>query len=288
LQETVRYWGATAAESRQKFDQEFKARRDAGWHVLSKVTELPFGKPGLDLVVTYERGDADQPPAAPRVQEGPAPSRMARLAKYAPYLGFAACVVAIVNFVWVIVEVQSIGDALSGHQSSGHYFVANKPGYTEVSQATWNWLRFHSMSMFVTHPVGLVGGAWYKFARDWPGRISGNASPAEMSARIRQVRESGPVLAMVSTSARFGRIWLPRVHVTVHPGGIIVKPLTSEHSILADEIDRAIPRRFLRFERVEIWHARVDFISPLIISAKSDSQIVEAIQGLVRPPEDGD
>jgi hypothetical protein len=54
-QETVRYWGETEAQRDAAFRPDSVARGAAGWRVLSQTTEWPFGKLGLDLVVTYER-----------------------------------------------------------------------------------------------------------------------------------------------------------------------------------------------------------------------------------------
>lgn len=285
MRETVRYWGATAADCRLKFDLEVKARTADGWRVVREATEFPFGKPGLDLVVTYELADADQPtPAELSVQETPARSRMARLAKYAPYLAIVAVFVAFANFAWMMWEVSSIGDALNGHQVDGHYFVRNKPGFTEVSQATWNWLTLHQASVFVTHPLGLLGG-WYTVARKRSEGMSSDLSPAEISVRVRKVRESGPMLAMASGPG----LRLPPIRLTVHPGGILIKPtFGSEHSILVEEIDNVTPGLNLGLQSVVIWHAGVDFTSPLAISTNHSSPIALAIRGLVQPLEDGD
>jgi len=285
VQETVRYSGATAVDCRSKFDLEVKARTADGWRVVGEVTEYPFGKPGLDLVVTYEVADAEQPaPAEPSVQETPARSRLALLARYAPYLGIVAFVVALVNFAWMMWEISSIGDALNGHQADGHYFVWNKLGFTEVSQATWNWLRLHQASVVVTHPLGLLGG-WYAFARRRSAGISGGLSPAEVSARVREVRESGPMLAMASGPG----LRLPMIRLTVYPGGMVIKPtFGSEHSILVEEIDSVTTGLNLGLQSVQIWHDGVDFPSPLAISANHYSPIALAIRGLVEPLEDGD
>ena len=286
MRETVRYWGATAADCRLKFDLEVKARTADGWRVVSEATEWPFGKPGLDLVVTYELSDADQPtPPEPSVQETPARSRLALLAKYAPYLGVVAVFVAFANFAWMMWEVSTIGDALNGHQADGHYFVRNKPGFTEVSQATWNWLALHQASVFVTHPLGLLGVAWYTIARKRSGEISPGLSPAEISARVREVRESGPMLATASGPG----LRLPPIRLTVYPGGMVIKPtFGSEHSILFDEIDSVTPGLNLGLQSVQIWHDGVDFASPLVVSANHYSPLALAISGLVQPVEDAD
>jgi hypothetical protein len=285
LRETVRYWGATAADCRSKFNLEVKARTADGWRVVREATEWPFGKPGLDLVVTYELADAAEPtPAESSVQETHTRSRRALLAKCAPYLVIVAIVVAFANFAWVMWEISSIGDAQNGRQADGHYFVWNKPGFTEVSQATWNWLRLHQASVIVTHPLGILGG-WYMVARKRSGEISSGLSPAEISARIREVRESGPMLATASGPG----LRLPPIRLTVHPGGIVVKPtFGSEHSILVEEIDNVTPGLNLGLQSVVIWHAGVDFISPLAISTNHNSPIGLAIRGLVEPLEDGD
>jgi hypothetical protein len=72
-QETVRYWGETEAEREAAFEADSVNRAARGWLVSRRLTEWPFGKSGLDLVVTYQFAtDTEQPPSAPQLFSVPA------------------------------------------------------------------------------------------------------------------------------------------------------------------------------------------------------------------------
>jgi hypothetical protein len=90
-EETVRYWGETEADRQAAFATDSAVRARAGWTPLDQITEFAFGKTGMDLVVTYRRGDGSgtddgrqprvyvQPgiytqPAPPPAQPQPAPA----------------------------------------------------------------------------------------------------------------------------------------------------------------------------------------------------------------------
>ena len=68
--------------------------------------------------------------------------------------------IAWVNFlVFWIVAVSIGGDAFSGKVVNGHYFVSNHGRLTEVSPTVWRYSRIHTVSVWITHPVGIfVGG----------------------------------------------------------------------------------------------------------------------------------
>ncbi len=67
--------------------------------------------------------------------------------------------IAWLNFaVFWIVAVSIGGDAVSGKVESGHYFVSSHGRLTEVSPTVWHYSRIHTVSIWVTHPIGLVGG----------------------------------------------------------------------------------------------------------------------------------
>jgi len=81
------------------------------------------------------------------------------LPKWFAYTVFA---VAIVNFgTFVVVAVSIGGDALNGHETAGHYFLSNHGTLTEVGRATFEYSKWHAISVFITHPLALfVGWKW--------------------------------------------------------------------------------------------------------------------------------
>ncbi len=77
----------------------------------------------------------------------------------------AVAAVAIVNFVSFVIIAVLIGDAGNGKIASGHYFLASHAGLTEVSAAVFTYSQWHSRSLFVTHPLGMIAIGWISFRR---------------------------------------------------------------------------------------------------------------------------
>jgi len=72
-----------------------------------------------------------------------------------------AIVIGGLNFIWFLGESAALGgDALSGYSADGHYFVGSHGTFTEVARDTWEWSRAHGISVFVTHPLALLGMAY--------------------------------------------------------------------------------------------------------------------------------
>src|SRR5436309_3291332 len=87
--------------------------------------------------------------------------------RWAAILGTTLFFVAVANFAafWII-GVTIGGDAINGRAEDGRYYLANHGRYTEVSESVWTYSRIHAISVFVTHPVGiLVGGGLMWWAR---------------------------------------------------------------------------------------------------------------------------
>lgn len=47
------------------------------------------------------------------------------------------------------------GDALSGTIEDGRYYFVDDGKVTQVSEAVWNYSYCHTISVFITHPLGL-------------------------------------------------------------------------------------------------------------------------------------
>jgi hypothetical protein len=64
---------------------------------------------------------------------------------------------AIWNFVlFVAIAVPLGGDALNGMSRDGHYYLMQHGIYTEVSKPIFIYSTIHTLSLFVTHPVGVI------------------------------------------------------------------------------------------------------------------------------------
>ena len=69
------------------------------------------------------------------------------------------------------------GDAVSGKAENGHYYVAHKGKYTEVSKTAYNVSNIVTGSLFVvTGPVCILGGMLYVLYRRF-GATTGKSPP---------------------------------------------------------------------------------------------------------------
>ena len=67
---------------------------------------------------------------------------------------------ALVNFMAFFVISMSLGgDALNGRiDEDGDHLVSNHGRLTKVEPWVWRFSRAHALSVFVTHPLGMLGG----------------------------------------------------------------------------------------------------------------------------------
>ena len=67
---------------------------------------------------------------------------------------------ALVNFgLFVFMSAMLGGDAISGSSANGHYFLRSHGQLTEVSRGIFLYSRVHALSVFVTHPLGILAVA---------------------------------------------------------------------------------------------------------------------------------
>jgi hypothetical protein len=78
--------------------------------------------------------------------------------RWAGRIGGALGVVGLVNFIaFFVLSLAWGGDALSGKVVDGRYYLGHKGRYVEVSEARWRASRAHAISVFVTHPLAILG-----------------------------------------------------------------------------------------------------------------------------------
>lgn len=73
-------------------------------------------------------------------------------------IGFGLFFLAIINFTmfWCI-GLYFGGDAISGTVKGGRYYLSNHGELTEVSESVWNYSYYHTISVWITHPLGIGG-----------------------------------------------------------------------------------------------------------------------------------
>ncbi len=87
--------------------------------------------------------------------------------RWARWIGGVVFAIAVINFLAFFVHCMTLGgSAGNGKRVEGWYFVGEHGRYTEVSEQQWRIIRVHEISLFVTHPVGIVvGGGLLMYAR---------------------------------------------------------------------------------------------------------------------------
>lgn len=75
------------------------------------------------------------------------------------YLASILILVGMLNFAAFMVATMILGgDAVNGKADGQRYYVGNHGRYTEVSQSTFEYSRWHTYSIWITHPLMFVGG----------------------------------------------------------------------------------------------------------------------------------
>lgn len=227
-----------------------------------------------------------------------------------PYVAFAVVAIGVINFFWFMSEtipLQLIPQ--DSHELDGHFFMwsKNSGGYVELSRSFWEWVRFHSATVFLTWPLVMLAAGYLVFTR-LSGIAAGQASPVVSPNRVRQVRDSGPLLASARSSGLIGHVWFsrPLLRIHVYPGGILAKPLfIAERAVLAGEITavklggglsaQSVPDKWptlgfsvaevspsfrVRGPFVQIDHAGAGMASPLVISGSGIWDVAQEIRML--------
>jgi len=74
-------------------------------------------------------------------------------------LAIALFVLGFLNFAsFFAVALFLGGDAINGKIEAGRYYLCSHGRYTEVSQSVFNYSKLHVYSVFITHPLGMLGG----------------------------------------------------------------------------------------------------------------------------------
>jgi len=74
------------------------------------------------------------------------------------YLAYTLVAIGILNFISFCIVAGVIGgDAVNGKTEGGRYYVSEHGHDTEVSRSVFEYSRFHAHSVWVTHPLAMVG-----------------------------------------------------------------------------------------------------------------------------------
>lgn len=174
------------------------------------------------------------------------------------------------------------GDALNGSQEGARTWVSDHGRRTEVTAEEFRRNRRLGIAAFSLLPLGLAGTGYLLVTRLFPrGIYLRGANEAGDGAD--RVRRSGAPLAEARAGGRLG--WVdfggPFLRLSVHPGGLVVKPIWMPAFGIRREDIRAVRRVRSPFgDRIEIEHASPDVRSPLRFTGKTGDAFVADLEGL--------
>ena len=64
-------------------------------------------------------------------------------------------------FIFVSIALGLGGDAINGKIENGHYFLRSHGHFTEVTSGIFIYSKWHTYSLFVTHPLAMLFGYLY-------------------------------------------------------------------------------------------------------------------------------
>lgn len=204
-------------------------------------------------------------------------------------LASAAVVIGFLNFLWFFAESSTVGDANRGYTRDGRYFLVHAGRATEVSREAFEWSTIHGLSLFVTHPIAIAGGAFLLFTIWFPSMVGASRSPDD-GLRVDRIRGSGDVLAGTRTGGRLGelRLTLPMIGGEVRPGGLVLSAFGMQPiGIESDGIVAVVRERSrLGGSGMAISHHQAG--APRVrLLLDEDDPVVTALRSIARGQPDG-
>lgn len=180
-----------------------------------------------------------------------------------------------VNLVWVLRATYKHGGALDGFVRAGHYYLAQRGSYTEVSRAIWEDMRLHEQALPLGAPLVIACIAYILLAGVFPYYMRLRRGEA-VNERVRAIQASGRLRARAKCAGIVGlvRLGVPRaLAVGLYPAGLTLRVvLEPTVAIRKEELTRvAMPKGFFQ-PYLKIEHRSPDVQSPLelVVSGTSD------------------
>ena len=74
------------------------------------------------------------------------------------YFAYILVVVGLLNFIaYFLISLAIGGNAINGKIEAGRYYLCEHGRYTEVSHFVFEYSRFHTYSVWITVPLGMIG-----------------------------------------------------------------------------------------------------------------------------------
>lgn len=177
-------------------------------------------------------------------------------------LAFCCAAIAFVNFGAFLADCAHLGgSAGNGYEGDGRFFVGDRSGYTEVSEAQWRNNQTQGNSVFVTHLLGMAGIGYLLFTREFPAKMWRGTGPGRGESARAIAMDSLPLVSG-RCGGRIGGRWFstPLLAVAIYPAGVVIKPLFMPPiGLKLDELNA------VRYDRISyIRGLRIDHSSPIV------------------------
>ncbi|MGE5334589.1 MAG: hypothetical protein ACM3N4_07815 [Nitrososphaerota archaeon] len=197
-----------------------------------------------------------------------------------PYLAGLITAIGIVNFAWYLGEsLQFGGSALSGFVRDGHFYLAQHGSYTEVSQAVWEHIRMHEISVLLSVPLVIVCTWYWLIGHFFPAQM-GFRQGEVVAGRVHAVQSSGVRLAARTCGGNISGVGLsrPLFAVTVYPDGLTIRLFPRQPTAIRREEITGIDVSARRSGRVRIIHTSPDIDSPIVLHISPSSDLTWALK----------
>jgi hypothetical protein len=199
-----------------------------------------------------------------------------------PYLLALISIAGWANFFWYIGEnLQFDGSALGGVVRDGHYYLAQHGTYTEVSQAVWEHIRVHEMSLWLSMPGVFACFIFLLMGYVFPW-VVGLRQGEIVAERVRDAQVPRMPLAAGWCIGNIGGVayGFPSIGVQVFSEGITIRLFPRQPvAILKAELNR-VERPKSRARWTEITHHSPDIVSPVKLYISPQSELAGALDRL--------
>jgi hypothetical protein len=213
-------------------------------------------------------------------------------------LASAAVIIAMLNLAWFMWEdwesnsrkpntttlrplPTGLPGGIGGDQGNSS-LVAEPPRTERDGRPAEPPRKTHSPSVFLTHPLGMVGGFYLTFAYGLPRALAGPRRGSTVPLPL-----TGSPVVVGRCGGKIGKTQLsgPLLNVSVYTDRVVLRPLLlDDYTIMAYEISslrRASSRRW--GEHIVIEHFAADIKSPVGLHLAPGKPVRRAIEQLVPP-----
>ncbi len=191
-------------------------------------------------------------------------------------------VIGLGNFIgFAVIWSRTGGSAIGGGCIGDTCYLVDQDSGTRtvVTPAVWEARRRHELSLWLTHPLAMVGLA--VLVRDGMQRRTLRATPAAMDRQVRAIQDSGERLAARRCAGNVGGISVSTwaLQVTMYPAGLVFAlPLWLRFAVPHTAISAVRRGQGWRRGSIELLHTSPLIASPIRLWCADDRAFMGALE----------